>query len=105
MQDITTRSTRRFFIQFWALVGSMDDFAGEFLGELYAIDIEQLSEHIRPLQPIASPEDIAQRAMLIAAMTEGLTVVLGKVEANDPDYRHCAIPPIDLMVRIATDGA
>lgn len=104
MQDITTRPTRRFFLQFWALVGSMDDFSGKYLGDLYAIDIEQLSEHIRPLQPNAAPEVIARRATLIAAMTEGLTVVLGEVREGDPGYEALGDSAIDLMVRIATGG-
>lgn len=103
MQDITTRSTRRFFLNFWALLGSMDNFSGRYLGELYAIDIEQLSEHIRPLQPEAPPKEIARRATLIAAMTEGLTVILGNVKAGDPEYESLRESAVDLMVAIASD--
>lgn len=105
MQDISTRPTRRFFIQFWALLGSMDDFSGKYLGELYAIDIEQLSEHIRPLQPLATAAEIERRATLIAAMTEGLTVVLGQATAEDPGYEALVEAAIEVMIRIATGEA
>lgn len=105
MQDITTRPTRRFFIQFWALLGSMDDFSGRYLGEFYAIDIEQLSEHIRPLQPDAPPDEITRRATLIAAMTEGLTVVMGNVRRRDPDSEALLEAAFELMIGIATGDA
>jgi len=103
MQDITTRRTRRFFIQFWALLGSMDNFSGRYLGDLYAIDIKQLSEHIRPLLPDAPAEDIARRAALIAALTEGLTVVLGKLKPGDPAFAAVLESAFELMIAIATD--
>ncbi len=97
LQDITQPSTRRFFMQFWALIGAMDDFAGRHLGELYAIDIDQLSEHIRPLQPELPESEIRRRAVMIAGLTEGLTVVLG----DDVDG-SVVETALQLMVDIAT---
>lgn len=105
MQDITKRKTRRFFIQFWALLGSMDNFSGKYLGELYAINIEQLSEHIQPLRPDVPPEEIARRATLIAAMTEGLTVVMGRAKAGDPTSEDLLKSAFELMISIATGDA
>lgn len=105
MQDITKRPTRRFFIQFWALLGSMDNFSGKCLGELYAINIKQLSEHIQPLRPDVSPEEVARRATLIAAITEGLTVVMGSVKKDDPESENLLESAFKLMINIATGDA
>ena len=77
MMDITRKPTRQFFIQFWALLGAMDEFSGHYLGELYALDVGYLSEMIQAIQPDINPLQVEQRAMLIAAMIEGLMVVKG----------------------------
>lgn len=82
MEDITRRSTQRFFIQLWALLGSLDDFEGEYLRELYAIDIEQLSEHIQALQPDLPATQIRQRATLVAALIEGLLLLIRDVDGD-----------------------
>jgi TetR/AcrR family transcriptional regulator len=83
MQEISKQSTRQFFIQLWALLGSMDDFAGHHLSELYAIDINQLSEHIEAIHPNAGTGEIRKRATLIAAMIEGLMVVMGDTSQDE----------------------
>lgn len=77
MEDIGKKSTRQFFIQLWALLGSLDDFTGRYLRELYAVDIEQLGEHIGAIHAGMDAREIRQRATLIAAMIEGLMVVTG----------------------------
>jgi len=77
MEDIGKKSTRQFFIQFWALLGSLDDFKGRYLRELYAVDIGQLGEHIGAIHAGMDEREIRQRATLIAAMIEGLMVVTG----------------------------
>lgn len=75
MHDITLKSTRQFFIQLWTLLGSIDNYEGCYLHELYAIDINQLSEHISAIDPTADYDDLRRRATLIAAMIEGLLLV------------------------------
>ena len=82
MKDISKRSTRQFFMQLWALLGSIDNFEGHYLGELYAIDIALLGEHIQAMQPTASPADIERRATLIASMIEGLMVTMGDLDGR-----------------------
>ena len=77
LRDIRDRSTRQFFIQLWALLGALDNFAGHYIGELYAIDIAHLGEHIRAMRPDAGAEEIERRATLIAAMIEGLLLTTG----------------------------
>jgi len=80
MQDISKRPTRQFFIQLWALLGSLDDFRGQYLQQLYAIDIYQLQEPIKAIHPRMGDVELERRATLIAAMIEGLMVVSGDLQ-------------------------
>ena len=73
--DIRQRATRRFFIQLWALLGSIDDFEGAYLRELYRIDVDQLTEHLAPVAGTDSLPEQRRRATLIAALIEGLMLV------------------------------
>ena len=82
LEDIRDIRTRRFFIQLWALLGSIDAYSGRLLRELYQIDIGQLSELIRALDSSASQPAIERRATLLAAMIEGLMLMIG---AEDDD--------------------
>ncbi len=77
MEDIGKKSTRQFLIQFWALLGSLDDFKGRYLRDVYSVDIGQLGEHIGAIHAGMDEREISQRATLIAAMIEGLMVVTG----------------------------
>ena len=57
MKDISKRSTRQFFMQLWALLGSIDNFEGHYIGELYAIDIPCWANTYRPCNPaLARPK-------------------------------------------------
>jgi AcrR family transcriptional regulator len=75
LRDIATMETRRFFIQLWALLSTLDGDSGTLLNELYRIDIQQLSDCIADLDPAADPAQIRRRATLLAALIEGLVVV------------------------------
>jgi AcrR family transcriptional regulator len=77
LQDVSTWETRRFFIQLWSLLITLDDRSGTLLDDLYAIDIEQLSGFIAELVPGIAPTEIRRRASVLAAMIEGMVVVRG----------------------------
>jgi len=77
LRDIADPRTRRFFIQLWALLNTLDGEAGGLHNELYEIDIAQLSECIAELAPKASAAEVRRRATLLAAMIEGLVLVRG----------------------------
>jgi len=77
LRDIADRRTRRFFIQLWALLNTLDGETGSLHNELYEIDIAQLSECIAELAPQASAAEVRRRATLLAAMIEGLVLVRG----------------------------
>jgi AcrR family transcriptional regulator len=77
LKDIASRETRRYFIQLWALLATLDGDTGSLMNELYAIDIQQLSECIADLVPQAQPAEVRRRASLLAALIEGMVVVRG----------------------------
>lgn len=77
LQDISRESTRRYFIQLWALLGSLEGNSGRGVNELYAIDIALLSERVAELDVRASAVEVRKRATLLAAMIEGLMIVQG----------------------------
>lgn len=83
LQDLLDPGTRQFFIQFWALLGSLDNFEGRYLGQTYDIDLAHLVENIAALQPDTDTGEVKKRAALIAAMVEGLLVVIHTLPEGD----------------------
>jgi len=75
LRDIATWETRRYFIQLWALLTEIDGHSGSLMNDLYAIDIQLLSEFVADLDPQVEPAEVRRRASLIAAMIEGMVVV------------------------------
>jgi AcrR family transcriptional regulator len=88
LQDVSTWETRRFFIQLWALLITLDDSSGSLLDDLYAIDIEQLSGFIAELVPGTAPAEIRRRASVLAAMIEGMVVVRGAHTRNASEMKR-----------------
>ena len=97
LQDITQRETRQFFMQLWVLLGSLDNFEGKVLGNLFSLHIDQLSEYIAALQPSIPEAELKSRATLLEGILEGLMVVLSTQEPNGAEtdqvvqlaYRQC----------------
>jgi AcrR family transcriptional regulator len=77
LKDIATWETRRYFIQLWALLTTLDGDSGNLMSDLYAIDIQQLSDCIADLVPDTDPAEVRRRASVLAALIEGLIVVRG----------------------------
>jgi AcrR family transcriptional regulator len=88
LQDVSTWETRRFFIQLWSLLITLDDRSGTLLDDLYAIDIEQLSGFIAELVPGIAPTEIRRRASVLAAMIEGMVVVRGAHSRNPAEIKR-----------------
>ena len=74
--DIKDAKTRRFFIQLWALLESSDAHSGRLLNELYALHIVRLSSLITLINPELSEGKLQQRAAMIAAMIEGMMLMI-----------------------------
>jgi AcrR family transcriptional regulator len=82
LEDAAEPVTRRYFVQLWALLDSLDRRSGALLSELYRLDVAQLCELIAELQPKAAPEEVRQRATVLAAMIEGFQIVRGAYSAD-----------------------
>ncbi len=88
LKDIATWETRRYFIQLWALLTTIDGDSGGLMDDLYAIDIQQLSECIADLAPDTEPAEIRRRASVLAAMIEGMVVVRGAHSRSPPELKR-----------------
>jgi len=87
LKDIATSETRRYFIQLWALLTEIDGRAGHLMNDLYAIDIQQLSDCIADLVPDTDAAEVRRRASILAAMIEGMVVVRGAHSRNPAELK------------------
>lgn len=101
LRDIATWETRKYFIQLWALLASIDGSSGGLMDELYAIDIQQLSECIAELVPGTDPVEIRRRATLLAAMIEGMVVVRGAHSRSGSELKKLMARAQALAMQIA----
>ncbi|MEQ9462043.1 MAG: hypothetical protein RJQ10_00150 [Haliea sp.] len=84
-------------MQLWVLLGSLDNFEGKILGNLFSLHIDQLSEYIAALQPSIPEASLKSRATLLEGILEGLMVVLSTKEPDGAEtdrvvhltYRQC----------------
>ena len=76
VSDIANPSTRRFFVQLWALLESSDAHSGVLLNELYALQINYLTDLVGRINPRLSPGKVQQRSAMISAMIEGMMLML-----------------------------
>lgn len=104
LRDIARAPTRRFFLQFWALLDSLDAGSDGLLSDLYGIDIQQLSERIAELVPRAGAAEIRRRATLLAALIEGLMVVRGAHSPKAAEMRDLTIAAKRTALQIALGG-
>ena len=91
LEDIATSETRRYFIQLWALLTEIDGRAGHLMNDLYAIDIQQLSDCIADLVPDTDAAEVRRRASILAAMIEGMVVVRGAHSRNPAELKKLMV--------------
>lgn len=101
LHDIAQAPTRRFFLQFWALLNGLDASSDSLLNDLYHIDIQQLSERIAELEPQADAPEIRRRATLLAALIEGLMVVRGAHSPKAAEMQRLTAAAKRLALQIA----
>jgi AcrR family transcriptional regulator len=101
LSDIADRRTRRFFLQFWALLNSLDPRSDRLLGDFYAIDVQHLTERIAELAPQVAADELRRRATLLAALIEGLMVVRGAHSAAAAEMRRLTAAARSLALQIA----
>jgi AcrR family transcriptional regulator len=101
LKDIATAETRRYFIQLWALLTEIDGRAGHLMNDLYAIDIQQLSDCIADLVPETEPGEVRRRASILAAMIEGMVVVRGAHSRNPAELKKLMARAQGMAMQIA----
>lgn len=80
IEDIRDPLTRRFFIQFWALLDTSGAHTERLLNDMYAPHIQSLNQHIAELNPLLSPGVRQQRAAMIASIIEGMMLMLEEAD-------------------------
>ena len=104
INDIKNPITRRYFIQFWALLDASDEHSGKLLNEMYAPHIEQLNELIKDLNSSLSEGVRQQRASIIASMIEGMMLMLVDADSNlGKSEAKIEIEMRKQIIRIATE--
>jgi AcrR family transcriptional regulator len=101
LEDIATSETRRYFIQLWALLTEIDGRAGHLMNDLYAIDIQQLSDCIADLVPDTDATEVRRRASVLAAMIEGMVVVRGAHSRNPAELKKLMARARGMAMQIA----
>ena len=101
LKDIATSETRRYFIQLWALLTEIDGRAGRLMNDLYAIDIQQLSDCIADLVPDTDAAEVRRRASILAAMIEGMVVVRGAHSRNPAELKKLMARAQGMAMQIA----
>ena len=92
LKDVAAPMTRRWIIQMWGLLSSLDAQSGTLLDEFYDMDISALATYIAELCPDTPAAEIRRRASLLAAMLEGLVVVRGGHSPNPAELKRlCAL--------------
>lgn len=103
IDDIHSAETRRFFIQLWALLDSTDREA-RLLNSLYSGHIHSLVRYIHEINPGLPQRVLQQRAAMIAAMIDGMMLMLDDAEAHTRRGEETiAVAMRRQIVRIATD--
>jgi AcrR family transcriptional regulator len=103
--DIAQSDTRRFFMQLWALLSSMDGESGTLVNDLYQIDLQYLGERIGELVPEIGTGEVRRRATLLAALIEGLMVVRGAHSTSAAEMKRLASAAKRLGLAIALGEA
>jgi len=101
LKDIATAETRRYFIQLWALLTEIDGHAGHLMHDLYAIDIQQLSDCIADLAPDTDATEVRRRASVLAAMIEGMVVVRSAHSRNPAELKKLMARAQGMAMQIA----
>jgi AcrR family transcriptional regulator len=101
LKDIAAAETRRYFIQLWALLTEIDGRAGHLMSDLYAIDIQQLSDCIADLVPETDAAEVRRRASILAAVIEGMVVVRGAHSRNPAELKKLMARALGLAMQIA----
>ena len=96
--------TRYFWIQLWAFIGAIDPDRGKFLSEIYLTDIANIKKVVQDINPLLSKGALQQRSTIIAAMIEGMMLMLDDADVDlEEDEQSIEIQLKKQALRIAMD--
>ena len=96
--------TRYFWIQLWAFIGAIDPGRGKFLSEIYLTDIANIKKMVQDINPLLSKGTLQQRSTMIAAMIEGMMLMLDDADVDlEEDEQSIEIQLKKQALRIAMD--
>lgn len=104
LTDIRDPKQRHFWIQLWAFIGAVDPEKSKVLSEMYLTDIANLKKAVQGVNPLLSKGVLQQRATMIAAMFEGMILMLDDADVDlEKDDEEIAIQLKKQALRIAMD--
>ena len=83
LDDLRHPDTAGFFVEFWAR-GMRDPDAGRLLQQAYRHHRDRIRIAMAPLNPSMSGRTAELRALLVAALIEGMTIFIGGQRTRDP---------------------
>jgi len=83
LDDLRQPDTAGFFVEFWAR-GMRDPEAGRLLQQAYRHHRDRIRIAMAPLNPSMSGRTAELRALLVAALIEGMTIFIGGQRTRDP---------------------
>lgn len=83
LDDLRHPDTAGFFVEFWAR-GMRDPAAGRLLQQAYRHHRDRIRIAMAPLNPSMSGRTAELRALLVAALIEGMTIFIGGQRIRDP---------------------
>jgi AcrR family transcriptional regulator len=83
LDDLRQPDTAGFFVEFWAR-GMRDPDAGRLLQQAYRHHRDRIRIAMAPLNPSMSGRTAELRALLVAALIEGMTIFIGGRRTSDP---------------------
>ncbi len=105
LRDIQDIQTRKLFFRAWELAGSQDGFTGRWLKPLYDQDIDQLGRAIAAMSPSTSPAELRVRATLLAALIEGMMIVISTHHDDQAAFDALIERTVDQALAIALNQA
>jgi len=95
ISQLNSPDDRYFFVQLWAMLGALDPNKVQMISEMYQVYTLNLARIIEEVNPLLTKGERHQRATMIAAMFEGMYLMLENADA----HRQETQPPIVEQLR------
>ena len=95
ISQLANPDERYFFVQVWAMLSALDPNRLEIVSKMYGVYIDNLVSIIREVNPLLDKGELYQRATMIAAMLEGMNLMLENADA----YREEGQDTLEVQLR------